>query len=62
MCKEMPVIPVDKVVDKKRIVGKNGRLRRRRGTIFCSNTKNIHVDFRLGTAGAGTCSGVNFCK
>jgi hypothetical protein len=32
MCKEMPVIPVDKVVDKKRIIRKNGGLRRRRGT------------------------------
>jgi hypothetical protein len=33
MCKEMPVIPVNKVVDpKKRIIGKNGGPRRRRGT------------------------------
>jgi hypothetical protein len=32
MCKEMPVIPVDKVVDKKRIIRKNGGLRKRRGT------------------------------
>jgi hypothetical protein len=32
MCKEMPVIPVNKVVDRKRIIVKNGRLRRRRGT------------------------------
>jgi hypothetical protein len=33
MCKEMTVIPVDKVVDPKRIVGgKNGGPRRRRGT------------------------------
>jgi hypothetical protein len=24
MCKEMPVIPVDRVVDKKRIIGENG--------------------------------------
>jgi hypothetical protein len=31
MCKEMPVIPVNKVVDPKRII-KNGRPRRRRGT------------------------------
>jgi hypothetical protein len=31
MCKEMPVIPVDRVVDKKRIGGKNGGTRRRRG-------------------------------
>jgi hypothetical protein len=29
MCKEMPVIPVDMVVDKKRINGKNGGPRRR---------------------------------
>jgi hypothetical protein len=28
----MPVILVDRVVDKKRIIGKNGGLRRRRGT------------------------------
>jgi hypothetical protein len=32
MCKEMPAIPVNKVVDPKRIIGKNGELRRRRGT------------------------------
>jgi hypothetical protein len=31
----MPVIPVDMVVDKKRIVGKNGGPRRRRGTRGC---------------------------
>jgi hypothetical protein len=31
MCKEMPVIPVNKVVDPKRIIGKNGGPRRRRG-------------------------------
>jgi hypothetical protein len=30
--KEMPVIPVNKVVDPKRIIGKNGGPRRRRGT------------------------------
>jgi hypothetical protein len=28
----MPVIPINRVVDKKRIIVKNGRLRRRRGT------------------------------
>jgi hypothetical protein len=28
----MPVIPVNKVVDPKRIIGKNGGQRRRRGT------------------------------
>jgi hypothetical protein len=31
----MPVIPVDKVVDKKRIIGKNGGPRRRRGAMGC---------------------------
>jgi hypothetical protein len=31
MCKEMPVIPVNRVVDKKRII-KQGGPRRRRGT------------------------------
>jgi hypothetical protein len=31
MCKEMPVTPVDRVVDKKRIIGRNGGPRRRRG-------------------------------
>jgi hypothetical protein len=36
MCKEMPVIPVNKVVDPKRIIRKNGGLRRRRrGTRGC---------------------------
>jgi GTPase Era involved in 16S rRNA processing len=29
MCKEMPVIPVNRVVNKKIIVGKNGGPRRR---------------------------------
>jgi hypothetical protein len=32
MCKELPVIPVNKVVDPKRKIGKNGGLRRRRST------------------------------
>jgi hypothetical protein len=32
MCKEMPVMPVDRVVNKKIIIRKNGGLRRRRGT------------------------------
>jgi hypothetical protein len=32
MCKEMVVIPVNKVVDPKRIIGINGGPRRRRGT------------------------------
>jgi hypothetical protein len=32
MFKEMPVIPVNKMVDPKRIIEKNGGPRRRRGT------------------------------
>jgi hypothetical protein len=32
MCKEMPVIPVNRLVDLKRIIRKNGGPRRRRGT------------------------------
>jgi hypothetical protein len=32
MCKEMSVIPVDRVVDKKRIIRKNGGPSRRRGS------------------------------
>jgi hypothetical protein len=32
MCKELPVIPVNKVVDPKRIIRKNGGPRSRRGT------------------------------
>jgi hypothetical protein len=32
MCKEMPVIPFDRVVDTKRIIGKNGGPSWRRGT------------------------------
>jgi hypothetical protein len=32
MCKELPVILVNKVVDLKRIMGKNGGPRRRRNT------------------------------
>jgi hypothetical protein len=32
MCKEMPGIPVIRVVDKKIIIGLNGGQRRRRGT------------------------------
>jgi hypothetical protein len=35
MCKEMPVILEDRVVDKKRIIGKNGGPRRRRGIRGC---------------------------
>jgi hypothetical protein len=36
----MPVIPVNRVVDKKRIIGKNGWLRRR-GTKGSRPTKSI---------------------
>jgi hypothetical protein len=32
MCKEMPVIPGNRAVDKKRIIGKNEGPRRRRDT------------------------------
>jgi hypothetical protein len=32
MCKELPVIPVNRVVDKKRIIRKNGGPRKRKGT------------------------------
>jgi hypothetical protein len=32
MCKEMPVIPVNKVVDPTRIIGKKWRAEERRGT------------------------------
>jgi hypothetical protein len=32
MCKELTVIPVNKVVDPKRIIRKNEVIRRRRGT------------------------------
>jgi hypothetical protein len=35
MCKEMPVIPVNRAVDNKRIIGKNGGPRRREGTRGC---------------------------
>jgi hypothetical protein len=35
MYKEMLVIPINKVVDPKRIIGKNGGKRRRRGTRGC---------------------------
>jgi hypothetical protein len=35
MCKEMPVIVVNRVVYKKRIMVKNGVPRRRRGTSDC---------------------------
>jgi hypothetical protein len=32
MCKEMSIFPVNREVDPKRIIGKNGGPRRRRGT------------------------------
>jgi hypothetical protein len=35
MCREMPVILVNRVVDRKRIMGKSGGPRRRRGTRGC---------------------------
>jgi hypothetical protein len=35
MCKKMLVIPVNGVVDPKRIIGKNGGPRRKRGTSHC---------------------------
>jgi hypothetical protein len=35
MCKEMPVIPVNRVVDEERIIGKKWGPRRRRGTRGC---------------------------
>jgi hypothetical protein len=35
MCKEVPVILVNKVVDPKSIIGKNGGSRRRKGTWGC---------------------------
>jgi hypothetical protein len=42
MCKEMPVIPVNKVADPKRIIGKNGGPRRRRGTKKHCRQKKTH--------------------
>jgi hypothetical protein len=35
MCKEMPVILINRVVDPKRMIGKNGEPRRRSGTRGC---------------------------
>jgi hypothetical protein len=35
MCKEIPVIPVNKAVGPIRIIGKNGGPKRRRGTRGC---------------------------
>jgi hypothetical protein len=44
----MPVIPVNRLVDKKRMIGKNGGLRRRRGTREKLNDKSlcIFTDFK----------------
>jgi hypothetical protein len=41
MCKEMPVIPVDRVVDKKSIIGNNGGPRRRRRSPIGENSPNL---------------------
>jgi hypothetical protein len=43
----MPVIPVNRVVDKKRMIGKNGGLRRRKGTRPKNN--NFVSNFRYWT-------------
>jgi hypothetical protein len=40
MCKEMPVIPVDRVVNKKRIIGKNGGPRRKGEAQGATDQKN----------------------
>jgi hypothetical protein len=45
MCKEMPVISVNRVVDPKRIIGKYGGLRRRRGTRGRGPPKKVHDIF-----------------
>jgi hypothetical protein len=45
MCKEMPVIPVNMVVDTKRIIGNNERLRR-----FHSPQKNLSMELPLRTS------------
>jgi hypothetical protein len=47
MCKEMPVIPVNKVVGPKRIIGKNGGPRRRREDTdqFFSTYKPVNPHF-----------------
>jgi hypothetical protein len=43
MCKEMPVIPVNRVVDKRRIIGKNKGLRSRRRGTRARCTPNIYI-------------------
>jgi hypothetical protein len=45
MCKEMLVIPVDRAVDKKRVIRKNEGPRRRRGTRGTHICTYIHVNF-----------------
>jgi hypothetical protein len=45
MCKEMLVIPVNKVVDPKRIIGKNGGPRRTRDTRGRCTPKNMKKCF-----------------
>jgi hypothetical protein len=48
MCKEIPVIPVNRVVDLKRIIGKNGGLRRRSAKNFAEVTnKQKNTSHRL---------------
>jgi hypothetical protein len=55
MCKEMPVILVNKVVDLKRIIGKNG-WPRRRGTRSLTPPKNILFSFlRSGLTSISIC-------
>jgi hypothetical protein len=45
MCKEMPVILADKVVDSKKILKKNGGLRGRRGTRGCWPKKTLRPSY-----------------
>jgi hypothetical protein len=48
MCKEMPVIPVNKVVDPKRIIGKKWRAKeeeRHKGLLTKNKTKNKDTHF-----------------
>jgi hypothetical protein len=50
MCKEMPVIPVNKVVDPKRIIGKKWRAEeeeRHKGSLTQKNVSNLHTYFVL---------------
>jgi hypothetical protein len=43
MCKMMPVIPVNRVVYPKRIIGKNGGPKRRRGTWGCCPSHSLNL-------------------